>query len=307
MQKRIKTIISSRQKGQSTKTAPAKQKNSKPPRSPPVSSVQHRLDQNAQKWLRLIRDPCGADLTPPCYAGTGEGYLIRSKDIITIPATAVDGVFEISPSWWGDQIVRYGWSDTVGGSLGNASVFLCSPFIRSQVVGRYRPAAACAKVFYQGTELERKGQVGLNLSAGRTLTNGEAIYGPASLPMAACGYTGRTPSDHVEVKWVPNEADATWWPALPNGEEDTTAVAGTGNSMTIVFTNVPAGSLRIELTTVYEWQPSEEVSAGLVTTAKGPSSRNHLNEILAALGDLSQFAYNKYGHKLIPAIAQLML
>jgi hypothetical protein len=32
-----------------------------------------------------------------------------------------------------------------------------------------------------------------------------------------------------------------------------------------------------------------------------------MNEIISALGDIGKFAYNNYGHRLLPALAQLML
>lgn len=267
-----------------------------------VNNAQHRLDDAATKWLRLIRDPCGADLTVPCYAGTGEGYLIRSKDIISIPATAVDGLYEFTPSANYTTNLRYGWSDTVGGALGTASAINVCSFLASTVVGRFRPAAACIKVFYIGTELERKGQVGLNLSAGSTLLTGELINTSAPGVLPSCGLVERTPAKIMEVKWAPTEQDSHW---IPSTDESYPLSPQAGNSLTVAFSGVPAGSLRLEVTTVWEWQPAEELTAGLVTSAKGPASRNHINEILYALGEIGKFAYG-YAVPRVPQLAQAM-
>jgi hypothetical protein len=270
-----------------------------------TKTASHRLDEAAQRWLKLIRDPCGADLTVPCYAGTGEGYLIRCKDIVNIPATAVDGVYEFTPPYYAGSNVRYSWANAVGGGLGTAENYYTNAFLQSAVVGRFRPVAACVKVYYIGAELDRKGSVGLNLSAGRTIEAGEAIAGTASSWLTSGGFTGRTPKDHYEVKWAPCEGDSAWWPKMPD-ESEIVGVSNTGNSMTVAFTGVPAGSLRLEYTTIYEWQPSEEVSQGLVTSAKGPSSRNHINEILYALGEIGKFAYGQVLPR-VPQLAQFML
>jgi len=291
----------------------AKNKSNKKQSMPPKSKqkgktskpkVYTNLDAAAKKWLAVLRDPCGAPMTGPCYAGTGEGYLTRTKDVVSIHPDAVDGVIEFSPTATVLDLARFGYSTTVSGSLGVATQYGVAAFLRNGTVGRFRPVAACVKVLYIGTELNRSGMVGLNLSAGQTFATGEAISLSAPALMVNCGLTSRLVDGvPMEVKWAPSTDDGRFISAT--GEEPDVVSYG-GNSITIVYTGVPPGSLRLEFTAVWEWQPSEEVNTGLVSVARGPVTRNHMNEILLGLGDLATFAYGQAVSR-APQLAQLAI
>lgn len=277
-------------------------KKSKPVTKPPMARPQKSpalagLDKAAIGWLKLLADPCGAELTEPCYGSTGTGYLTRSRTLFPIPngalATdkATDAVFEISPCYGASAFVRWGWSSILNGSLGNASVFGADGLITSSVVGRSRCVALCARVIYTGTELDRKGYVGMVLDSGISLSTGEPIAGTANSWSQACPNIHRLGDADVELRWVPAAEDSQF---LAAGEE-WSASNISGNSLQIALVGITPGAATLEITSVWEWQPSEEGSYGNVVGMRAPASSVPFNTVLRALGDLGKFAYHRMG------------
>lgn len=256
------------------------------------------LDDAAKKWLRILRDPCGADMCRPCYAGTGAGYLSRLRGWLNPPADAVDFVAEVTPLAPVDATARWGYSTVAGGSLGTAG--WSAPFNFLTTVGRYRPVAGCVRVHYLGTELQRKGLLGLNISGGVTLVPAETIAGTAMDVITSCATTGRVGEKVHEVRWLPSTEDAMFTAVTAHSDEQNWT--NDGASITVAITGMEPGTVRLELVFIYEWQPKEEVSGNnFRSTMEGPPSRNHLSEILAAIGDLGSFAVGTAA-KNLPAI-----
>lgn len=278
-----------------TKQGKAKQPKGPGPKGQPKTSKKvlateragKGLDLAARKWLRLLADPCGADMVRPCYAGTGAGFLSRLRGWMNPPADAVDYVAEITPLANPTLVGRYGYSTTVGGSLGNAGAITPFNFLTS--VGRYRPVAGCVRVHYLGTELQRKGLLGLNISGGVTMSFNEPIGGTAMDVITSTATTGRIGDKVHEVRWLPSTEDAMFTAvSLYSDEQDW---QNDGASITIAITGMEPGTVRLELVFIYEWQPKEEVSGNnFRSTMEGPPSKNHLSEILAAVGDVGSFA-----------------
>jgi hypothetical protein len=163
-----------------------------------------RLDEAALKWRKLLEDPCGADLAPPCYAGTGTGYLVRYRTLVNLPPTAVDFLWEFVPSEGPSTCLHNTWSATAGGSLGTAGTSSIGGILDNRlIVGRARCVAACVKVVYLGTELNRSGTVGFTCDSGASLLGGEAVIGNATEWMAGMPHTERIGSREAEYRWVP--------------------------------------------------------------------------------------------------------
>nr|WRQ65382.1 hypothetical protein [Tolivirales sp.] len=267
----------------------------------------HKLDSGAQKWLNLIKDPCNAPLTGACYSGTGSGFITRTRQFFSPPGTATDFVMEITPSLKVGDMIRYSWSATPGGGLGTASTYPGPAFISpGTYVGKYRPVAGCVRVHYIGAELSRAGQMGYNLTNGLTLTPTEAIAVNAPQFLTTCATVGRTPDRSAEARWAPGNGDGEF---VSNTNEELPFDVVQGNSLMFVCNSIPPGTINIEINFVWEWVPPNETGVGMQTTAQGPASRNHTNEILAALGDLGKFVAGKalqYGPYVLEAAATLL-
>lgn len=291
-----------------SKPAPQRKKGSKPKKA----VVNSGLDAHGTAWRKLLADPCNAPMVAPCYAGTGSGYYARIRQIIDIPATAKDYVLEFSPGFGGSRLFRYTWSDTVFGSLGNASAIPAGGFLGSAVVGRARCIAGCAQVLYTGTVLERKGTVAVSNDQAITLIDGEAVAGTAGSWMAGMPHYEPV-SDHMrEFKWLPGPGDERFRNTNETTEE-LGSTEGSGASMQLVLNNIHPGSIRLSFVTVWEWQPEQELYTGMVVTNTTPPSRNTLNDVLRSIGHAANFvsgAYDQYRHlknTIGPALSMLAL
>jgi len=250
------------------------------------------FDEAARKWLHLLDDPCGADLARPCYGSSGTGYLARQKIVVQPPAAASDFLVEFTPGRGSIDMYRFGWAATTGTTLGNADVGGPGGFLDSGVVGRFRPAAACARVIYTGSEAIRRGIVAQYLSAGISMYQGEAILGTALQWSTSAPYSRRMGEVQHEIKWVPSAEDEMF--TVPDGGGDEgplSAREGEHNSLTTVVVNAEPGTYYLELVIVYEWQPREEHAGDrIVSTLAKPASRVPIQEILQKLGDISKWA-----------------
>lgn len=254
-----------------------------------------RLDEAAVKWRKLLEDPCGADLAPPCYAGTGTGYLVRYRTLINLPPTAVDFLWEFTPSDGPSICLHSSWSATPGGALGTAGITTIGGILDNiAIVGRTRCVAACVKAVYLGSELNRSGTIGYTCDSGATLTSAETITGNAVEWMAGMPHTERIGASNNEYRWVPGPGDE-FFRVAPGAEESSTAEFN-GNSLQVVINNAPAGTVQLQLVSVWEWQPAEEVAgySRLVVSNRGPPSGSTMNEVLRSLGDLGEFAKNGF-------------
>lgn len=264
--------------------------------------VVRRLDDGAVKWLRLLNDPCNADLAEPCYGSSGTGYLSRQKVIFAPPVAARDYVLEFTPTFGASDAYRYGWSDGTGvRSLGTAARFSAGGLVtNSGVVGRARCVAACMRLVYTGTELAREGTVSMYLSSGATLSTGEAIVGTAFDFHNSAPRVARVGSEDHEIKWCPNEHDQSFQITDGAVSEEVGTGSVVGNSITISVFNVPTNTTYVECVAVWEWQPVEEVTgARSVSTLKSPPSSMPFNDVIRQLGNLGKWATSGKGGTLV--------
>jgi len=256
------------------------------------------LDEAARKMIRLLADPCGADMSPPLYAGTGTGYLVRTRQVIFPPGNATDYYIEFCPGYGSPaaSMGNYGYSSTVGGPLGTKTAIAYPGFITAGNVAAVRCVAACLKASYQGTVNNCAGRVGLVSTPGSSvLANASATLQSAYSYQHACQAINHfSQGEKLEIRWVPSFSDQEFFD-LENGAINTGASA-----IGMVVSAMTPGTAAFEITAVWEWTPSETFSSGassnLVPQVKTSMSSFTLNDVLNTIsrvsGGLTAFATN---------------
>lgn len=262
-----------------------KRQSSATPRSRAIANI----DANAAAFARLLADPCNAPLCAPTYTGMGTGEYRRYRKIITIPTTAVEGTYVVTP---GLNIFKFATHIAANaGTNYNYSNFsnIYSPSDSYSL--ECRCLAACIKIRYTGAEQARSGVIGLRTLPFQYINSGQ-------ISNIASDMTNNTLINRVgevmhEVKFVPGNADQgfTIVTAASNEREM--------GSFGFSFQGVPAGSLQIEITAVMEI----ESEPGIVPTSITPSSHNTLNQVLSALGPTSRWAFNNLAVPTIKSVA----
>lgn len=251
-------------------------------------------------YLRLLADPCGADLTAPPYSGADTGYMIRVTDTIRPGAgglsggvagngTTLDGMVTFTPG-------------NVSGSTGNISCFGgtgttlttvqagFANFITQGMVAKFRPVAACLKFVPSGPYANRQGVVGMAYSTGipynvpTTLSAAVALSGATRV-----NGTGSTPH---EVRWMPTSSDESFNIGGGSG----------GGSLSIILSGVDAtfttGTTAningyFEYTAVYEWVPqlTGTNSTGVTMAPKAPLPFT-TQDVLATIREPSRLIFD---------------
>lgn len=241
------------------------------------------LDKAALAHAVLLMDPCGAPLTHPVYAGGDSGYLIRAETFFSFATGTTPGVTAGIMHWVPGAINTTGTdltfvdvatgatTATLGTVAGKESPG--AAFLRSQA-SMYRCVAACAKISYVGSESTRSGRLFWGNTSGGYLTPGDTVS-----PDGACNGLQnylRTPPTEIEVKWIPNDADAL----LVDPNLASTVDQVRRGAITVAIGGLPVNvGLVVRLTAVYEWQPA--TAAGLaVPTHSRATSNNTLDQVL---------------------------
>lgn len=275
-----------------------KQVNKKPKR-PKQRTVAAGLDDAARRWLRLLADPCGAELTHPLYSGAGSAYLGRYRWVVSPVATASDFVFNFNPTQeWG--VAGYsGWAEDAGNNLGTRASHGMPAFLTGSYVDGYRCVAACVRVVYTGAVMDCKGRVGFAFSNSGNYNNfpvtGNVNPNSATKWLMMCQQTSHLSTAVSEARWLPS-GDAAWMQPGDNSDR----VLWNGSSLTVVVSNAPPGSFYLEVVMAAEWSPGTTTSNGMPTgivdsPAAGKSS-NTVNQVLNTIdrvyGGLVAFATN---------------
>jgi hypothetical protein len=252
------------------------------------------LDEAARCWARLLNDPCNAPLCHPVYAGGNGGILVRAQayTAYTVPA--------------GDTATYIAWAPgalltSKGAVAADTTVLTLNPLAADFVpasgyltnnAGSVRAVAACLKVTWLGTELNRQGYCrfgNINFSdLGIPGTTSVTIAGLSQLCEASC----RMPEDGLEIKWRPNDFDQqTTQPGFGDAQTDN----GRRGAILLAVTGTPAASQYIvETTCVYEYQPTLAVGI-TAATASGTRSVNTMDHVIEALDKTGTWMY-KIGH-----------
>lgn len=261
-------------------------------------------DPRAGKWERLLRDPCAAELAPPCYNGSDTGYLVRTVDIvspsITVPtgtigaATRLDVYLQYTPfnlSATSGLIVAGGLAYT---GLTTATAAGISNFIgaSNSPAYRYRPVACCAKWIPDGQSALRSGTVGQGYSPGMPLTAGVIATSATGL-LASAQMRATSGMQSHEVRWLPTAVDenftTTSTPANTGAGTVFTVLLAVDGAYTSTTTASPSG--RFEITTVWEWTPSTSGLGAGLSIAPVPPTPFTSQQVLSTIQDMGQFLF----------------
>lgn len=255
------------------------------------------LDADAIRYRKLLTDPCGAPLTRSVFSGLGGSIQVRVKQYLSIHPQAVEGMYCVMPSanvFW----TQYNSAASAGNpfQLSNAQQLWTNAGNTSL---EWRCIAGCLKVRYTGTESNRSGMVSVFPVA-------SPLYEPGTSDLRVGGLLAIAPSVYRtgevvhESKFVPTDGDQLFTDTQNMEARAWQHQGGIG----VVFQGVPAGSLTLELTAVYEMENVAILPSASTVLAPQPSgSRNTLNQVLRSLGDGLAWAYTNVAAPVIKTTA----
>jgi hypothetical protein len=244
------------------------------------------LDSYGLAYAKLLADPCTAELVHPTYnSGTG-GFLSRFESSVALfnGATDTAGVLHWYPGRVGisggtaatNFYTANSASATTGVIPAAGALNWCAgaPFLTANAAS-CRCVAACLKVSYYGTELNRAGYVTL----GNQLNDDVSTSISTEQISQTNTYRMRTPDDTVEFRWRPSDGDTAFSdPALNNG-------TGPNNdriTMTVAGLTAATG-VRIDTIAVYEWTFSARTANQVNDQKNITKSRNTLSDVIGFL------------------------
>lgn len=214
-----------------------------------------------QKLLRLIQDPCEAEMVTG-YALTSTGLVQRFTKFIT-PAAATENAFAYvwNPT---SQLSNgiYQKLATGGGAAANTQAPGPGEVFFENNAEAVAALAACIEVLYTGTLVNRKGYIGVCQASHNVM---EAIMtGTTDLPtlLTYCQAVVPVPSHKVDIKWSPSMRHFT-----ANGGT-TEATSGNDNSLMVVAIGVNPNDFVVRFTGVYEYIPKFTLGAPAARVTK---------------------------------------
>jgi hypothetical protein len=140
-------------------------------------------------------------------------------------------------------------TDGASGPLANFNAIVPGLAYLQTNASSYRCLAACAQVFFPGTELNRSGTVSCVRSTYGTFRTGSVTS--TALIRQSAQVVERMPNDHVEYKWTPSFSDS-----LFRNPNSTTDPEDGHSALTIAVNGLPtATGARVRVVSVVEWKP----------------------------------------------------
>lgn len=273
-----------------------------------VARVRRGLDGGAAAWLRLLADPCNAPLTPGCYQGMASGMLYRTRTNVFVGGSAIDSFLAFVPSnvinTTGYYPIQWCSTNTAGGSPGTR---YGTPIAGLPSGARVRCVAACIKIRYLGSELNRAGIVGHHLTNDLPFADGYPVGTSAAVPPIPTLQTTaqtlyRLGEVAHEVRWVPSFGDGNY---VQNSVGGMATDVELGNAVALSIQGAPAGSIYYEVTSVWEVIP--DVASGLVPPEQPPASSNTVNDVLRAIGNIGKFATDPTNQSTVMNVARMAM
>jgi hypothetical protein len=281
-------------------------------------------------YVKLLSDPCNGKFVSPPFAGTGTNQFMRTKTFLTLPPGTVDAVVQFAPAYITSNSgpyntlarpspILYSATGTYGGAMNTIFSQAISPnvfgsydgvVVTKGLAGSARCVAACMKVHYVGTELNRKGLISATVGPG-VLFSGNSPSGGAAIDTAPSissemPQTDRFGSRVHEYRWLPDADDQTMQPlsgaAFQSGGITTYAGDYSGNSLIVACTNTNADSIYIEIVSCWEYELNLALGSGLQRAVSTPP-RGTLNEALRMLGNVGKWALEPNGQAAISAFS----
>lgn len=291
-------------------------KSSKKARAPrPIARMPKQmptLDGQASAYARILADPCNAPLTHPVYSGSDGGYLVRFSTINTYgtgAGTTTSGVVHWVPGSIGltgglNYTMLYNESPLASTAAAmNSSGYLITPgagFLSSNA-SQYRVVAACATVYWAGTELARQGTISVGNTTGALVQNGVSVAPGAVFPVLS--NTQRVPEGRIEIRWRPSAADQLFSSvnAAPSAAD-----LSQHSAITLFYNGLPAGGagLVVHWTAVYEYIPSTALGLSVSVNSRNTST-NTLDHVINALDKTGDWMFGENGGSIVLGAAKV--
>ncbi|UQZ09600.1 putative capsid protein [Freshwater macrophyte associated tombus-like virus 1] len=269
-----------------------KQAAAKPKAKPRASTSAFSAVSAAERYAQLLADPCNADLVPSPIGDGGGSLVVRferdfiigngatetaaalawcpGEPAVVVPGTALTGE-GVTFSWvTASPVANFtpGW-----------------PFIDVNA-SQVRCIAACAQVYWPGSELNRQGIISMSRAGADTLSTAN---NQVPTIRSTANYIQRTPEGVAEIVWRPNEYDTYY--SEPGAEGFATAIGKKKTALVITGAGLPAAvGLRVRLVAVYEYIP--RVESGFKLTSRGHAGGLTLGSVLNKLDSRGDWMYN---------------
>jgi hypothetical protein len=259
------------------------------------------LSAGARKYRDLLLDPCLGPLVHPPIQGGDCGYLIRVKQIITLPQAAATntsyGVYyhPSTQQWYQFEAATststlpttFTSTYSAGNILTGSSLGPLSGF-----ASQTRAVAACMTFTYNGPESSRAGRVSYTNqmsveSWGDSIGSGST----GALLAQACAEDVRTPQTSIVCRWYPDRSSVRFFDVGSVGLNNPVNFQGhtdMRNGMMIVVNSGSNSSNQcsVELVTVFEWTPKiEPTSNGIVMEADRARISETQDEVINTIDD----------------------
>lgn len=214
-----------------------------------------------RNYARLLVDPCNGPLSAGLFGDSSGGIISRFEtdgilgDVAGTAASALVFVPAAASAWTsgkpsdGDLPTWNG----VSSSLVPGKDFL------SNNASQFRCVAACLRIYWPGTELNRQGIVSNLQTTADIVNNANATVGAIR---ATSTYVQRMPEDFTELKWMPSEFELELRaPFLTPSAQEFSRVS----AIATTISGVPAATpIRWRMVAVYEWVP--KVQSGIASS-----------------------------------------
>lgn len=251
------------------------------------------LDAQARQYAELLRDPCNAKLTQSVFPGAGGAFVSRFETDYIINATGVDtgALLVFTPGFTAGAQGALGASVALAGDTTgfNITTPLASPgatFLAT--TDQYRAIAACAEVYWPGTELNRAGILGLGIVDSAIInTFSSGNNATTANTRTLCQHTERMPESKATINWRPGDFDQA-----ATGTSSSSLLSGRQSLLITAAGIPPSTGIRVRLVVVVEWWP--KAGTGLVATVPQVTTRVSTNEVLYALDRTGNWLINTY-------------
>lgn len=261
------------------------------------------LDNHARSYLRLLSDPCSADLTSSLYEGSGAAYQIRLNQIVS--ASLISTGFTAGQHYKVDVLVCFIpgsrvlgiYTVAAGANFGSVTTNTLFSFLATGTVQSYRCIAACLKFQPNGEYSYRSGTIGsypeTNLSAPPAGGFSAVTIQSKAIDIVSVG------SEAHEVVWCPTSHDGNLKTNVGNFDDSIV----TGGVISMILSNVDGiatSSTNVvvqgtfNMTAAYEWIPESNSTGVGIPSNIASVPRTPMNVALSTLGNMSKWATHGY-------------
>jgi len=314
----------------------SQRRSGKPPRSVGAS-----LDAAGAAYAKLLSDPCSAPLVHAPYGSTEQGYLTRFSSEITlsgvhgscffVPSSLVpstkDGTGTAYSFNYGSVGFGSSASPDTAMSITSSLPATVQPgfqFLQG-VAETFRPVAACLTATYVGSEMNRAGVIGVGQFKYGSLFNQDGSAANIVTPnrlLSSFPKSSRVSDEKIEVKLRPTDSTAKWQEIKVVTNQSTDVASqifsdyledhGDDATLSLAWSGVPDGSVRVKFVVVYEWMPKTDTAlsnsvAGngvMQSVSSAPKSRHSVADIIGALDRTGHWMYET-SHNAAQALSSL--